>query len=401
MSCVNQPGARYPEIDPEAWALRDFRDAIYYPVRAVRDGVSPYHVRLYVESYPVGQDFPPYSPLTLLVHWPFGLTTLPIAEWTYFGLTVALSLVLAWYTLRVCGLRGSLAAVFTLAAAVCASRPGHMNLLLGQTTIPLVLFSLGALHFAALRRPWLSGLCIALATLKPTYGVILIPLMFAMGHRNAAVRGFVLTAAITLPLVLWMVWMQGGWQDSLEIARENGHALYDNPGRDPAQSFSRIDALALWARWLPVAHASKFELLTTSVMLATGCVILFLSNKNGEPTGGLSPSGIFALLVLLLSVYHHAYDAILLIPIVLAAICHRGEFWRHWSQLSLWAWCGLAAIPLVNYAATNSLIDKFRLTGIAWTLVTSVNGAALLIATVWLGIALLNKRAVRFDSVSR
>ncbi len=385
---VNQPGVRYPEIDPETWALRDFRDAVYYPVCAIRDGVSPYHVQPYVEKYPVGQDFPPYSPLTLVMHLPFSWMPLQISQWVYFGLTVALSVVLAWTILSISRLPRSVASVFGVAAVILFSRPGHMNLLLGQTTIPLVLCSLWALQFAA-QRPWLSGLCLAISTFKPTYGVILLVLMFAMGHRRAALRGLLITAAITVPLVLWIVALQGGWDESLRIWRENSLSLYDNPGRDPALSFSRIDLLALWARWNREALGQSVELVTTGIMIAASCWILYRTNRVSKSTDAFGPSWIFALLVMLIAIYHHAYDAIVLVPMFLAASSGQSEFWLRWSRFARWTWCGLIAVPLVNYAATNSFMSNWEVSGLVWKVTTSLNGAALLAATVWLAFAML------------
>jgi hypothetical protein len=389
ISRVNQPGVRYPEIDPEAWVLRDFRDAVYYPVRAIADGISPYHVRNYVEKYPVGQDFPPYSPLTLVVHYPFGLVSLPVAEWTYFVLTIALTMFLAWFTLKLSNLPRFPAAVIALTAGLLASRPGHMNLLLGQTTVPLIIMTLAALHFSAKDKPWLSGFCAAISTLKPTYGICLLPLMFSMGHRKAAIRGGLLSVSITLPLALWIVWLQGGVQESIEIAMENAQVLYDNPGRDPSQSFSRVDVMALGARCFRSTFNSKLEFVVTGIVIGLGCLVLFRASPRFPPIEALLPAGIFALLALLIGSYHHAYDAILLIPILIAAMARSDEFWRRWSKPMFAIWCGLIAIPLVNYAATNTFIDKFQLTRSAWNIVTALNSAALLIATVWLGIALL------------
>ena len=48
----------------------DFRDAIFYPVVALRDGVNPYNADSYFVHYPVGQEFPLYTPIHLLLHAP-------------------------------------------------------------------------------------------------------------------------------------------------------------------------------------------------------------------------------------------------------------------------------------------------------------------------------------------
>ena len=49
---------------PDRWALASFRDAIYYPLIAVRDGVNPYDCvrnddpERYMQRYPVGDTLP-------------------------------------------------------------------------------------------------------------------------------------------------------------------------------------------------------------------------------------------------------------------------------------------------------------------------------------------------------
>ena len=395
-SRINQPGVRYPEVDSDAWALRDFRDAIYYPVRAFLDGVSPYHAEEYVDKYPVGQDFPLYSPLTLIVHLPFGWMPFEISQWVYFGMTIALTVALAWSILFVCRLPNPTANVFLLATAILLSRPGHMNLLLGQTTIPLVLCSLWALYFADRYRPWLSGFCVALATLKPTYGVVLIALMYAMRMRRSPTRGILITAVTTIPLVVWVIWMQGGLDESLKIWRENVQMFNTNPGRDPSHSFSRIDIIALWARWNQIAPDKNYELVATCLMLGASCLFLYCLNPLKMYWQTLGPKRVFALLVMLIAVYHHAYDALLLFPIFIAAAFGRDTFWQRWFQPARWAWCGLIAIPLVNYVATNSVIDKWKISGLAWTILTNINGAVLLAATLVLLFAMLRENQRRY-----
>src|SRR6185369_2352788 len=55
---VSTPG----NAQHSGWGLMDFRDEIYYPARALRDGVNPYDTKTYVARYPVGNAFAPYVP---------------------------------------------------------------------------------------------------------------------------------------------------------------------------------------------------------------------------------------------------------------------------------------------------------------------------------------------------
>ncbi|MFN8644343.1 MAG: hypothetical protein U0802_22805 [Candidatus Binatia bacterium] len=118
---VNEPGAP----SHERWVLQDFRDAIYYPVVAALDGVNPYDVPAYRSRYPVGQEFPVYSPLTLLLHLPYGLLPYRAAEAAYVAVTLALTLLLAGVSLRLAGAAARADRVLILAALLLLSRPGR------------------------------------------------------------------------------------------------------------------------------------------------------------------------------------------------------------------------------------------------------------------------------------
>ena len=71
--------------------------------------------------------FSPYTPLFLLVHAPFGLLSHYPSQLSYFVLTIALTLVLAWLSLWMCGRSPTLASVTGIAAMVLVSRPGHLE----------------------------------------------------------------------------------------------------------------------------------------------------------------------------------------------------------------------------------------------------------------------------------
>src|SRR5262245_26042088 len=59
------------------WGMVDFRDVIYFPTRAVMEGVNPYDAEVtadparYRGRYAVGNVFPLYTPLLMLLDWPF------------------------------------------------------------------------------------------------------------------------------------------------------------------------------------------------------------------------------------------------------------------------------------------------------------------------------------------
>ena len=102
-SRANQAG----RLDPARWALQGFRDAVYYPVVAFLDGRNPYDQDAQARTYPVGQSFPLYLPLTLVAHLPFGLLPHAKAGALYFIVTIALTTAVAWLAIGGAGVPAS------------------------------------------------------------------------------------------------------------------------------------------------------------------------------------------------------------------------------------------------------------------------------------------------------
>src|SRR6185295_15962001 len=136
----------------------------------------------YVRRYPVGHPFAPYLPLALAVHLPIATLPYGAAEVMHFTSTALLTLALASIALAAAGARATVAGVFAIAAALLLSRPGHWNQLLGQPTMELVVAS----------------------------GIAL--LMFIRGDTRTVVLGGVLSAAISVAVVVVLVAMAGSFR---------------------------------------------------------------------------------------------------------------------------------------------------------------------------------------------
>src|SRR5581483_4704946 len=63
------------------WAFCDFRTVVYYPAVAFLAGDNPYDAAAFTRTYPAPFEFPPYSPLTILLHLPFALLPVGAAPW--------------------------------------------------------------------------------------------------------------------------------------------------------------------------------------------------------------------------------------------------------------------------------------------------------------------------------
>ena len=375
---LNIPG----DTDPVRFGMADFRDVVYYPVQALLQGVNPYDVAAYKAAYPVFHHLPPYSPLTLLIHLPFGLVPYEASEIVYFLFSLGIMLGLAAAILASCRLEVRVATVFGLGAAMLLSRPGYSTLILGQSTVLVVLGTVIALHFGG-SRPYLAGLALALATLKPQYGVPLAVLMLVRGDLRAVLTGFgVAAAGAALPAGVIMACSGGGL--SSFVSRVSGsYVAFEGSGLfEKAGSVLRIDLSSVLERLLGGPPPLPVALMITSGILVVSGLGVRRAVLRREGEGADSLSGIIILLAVMTSIYHMSYDTLALwLPLVAVVVGSRAV-WRK-APVVLRATLALVlAFPLVNYLATYAVINRLGLTGWAWTVVVSLNGLCVLTALV-------------------
>ena len=369
---MNVPG------DPNyrEWALQDFRDAVYYPVVCFLNHGNPYDSAYYYGHYPVLQPFLPYSPMTLLVYLPFGLLPHNVSQILFFGITILMTLALTNLTLRVCGHFATVAGVFGLSALVLMSRPGHWNLMLGQTTLPLVIAVYAALYLGA-TSTWASGLALAVATLKPTFGIPLIVMMLFLRHYRPVVIGTLVSGLATLVPTAILVRSAGGfaafWHSILDG--------YTSASGVSAASITRIDAVALIGR---LSGKSPGPILDMGIMFLLLGVAGTVMNRVRQRAVG-EQADIYCIAVasiaILISVYQLSYAALLLVLPLTALALNRWvpvEFAvKPVIRVVLMI---LLMIPMVNYAASFGVAGQFKSGSITWLVLTSINGFAVLLA---------------------
>src|SRR5262249_50075238 len=106
-----------------AWAMRDFRDVVYYPVVAFLSGANPYDIERRRDIYPLTNPFPLYPPAVLLVHLPLGLLPVQMASIVFFVLAVALTFLLAFVCLSFNKINVTITGVFFIGGLLLLSRP--------------------------------------------------------------------------------------------------------------------------------------------------------------------------------------------------------------------------------------------------------------------------------------
>ncbi len=380
------------------WAMVDFNSGAYYPVRAVLAGENPYDRARFRSLYPVSDGFPPYPPLTLLIHLPFGLLPHATAVAAYAVFTVCLMLLFSRVALDATGRDFTLAAVFMLAGLLLLSRPGHWNLVLGQRAVLLALGSYVAL-FHASSAPWLSALGLTIAMLKPTWGVPLALLMLARGDRAAVRDGVLVTAALNVPLLAVIVQRAGGL--SVFMARVmSGYREWQTVSDvSPATSSVRIDIATSVSRFLGHPLGDGSQIVLTGLVVLVAAATVHFDKDDHSRTGHQVMLGVICTGVLLCG-HHVGYDFLLLtVPALLLVFDGLPGGAR---PLARSLFLSLYAITALNWLATDSFLKALRPTRPVWLFIASLNGVALIVlfsGYVWLAIR-IRRDGLRADAAA-
>ena len=332
----------------------DFALAVYYPVRAFLDGSNPYDQPPYLASYPVPNAFAPYLPSTLVLHLPFAFVDPGLARAWYLVIAICLTLVLAFLSLKLSGVKVSTAAVLLLGAAVVLSRPGRQNLLLGQVTLELVLATYMTLYYAH-SAPRLSGLGLSLALTKLSYGGPLALLLLMRGHRRAVAYAGLCVLLLNVPVGAILAYRAGGVSPFTEqLSTTFGGFQAAGPANNPVISPYRIDAVALLARFVGQPPDLAGQLLVTLAILGLAAVA---NRRLGEEPDSLGVSAGLNSTAVLLCVYHQNYDLLLLtMPFVWAA--SRGLHRLVDSRSVRITRVVLFTFLAVNYTASDSVLRR-------------------------------------------
>ena len=378
--------------------LNDFKAAIYCPVTVFVNGGNPYDRNQLIRSCPravycreaglqeakssaepfvavqpctPSDVFPPYLPATLILHAPFVLLSIETAALAHFFLNVALSLAVVVFALRRTAGRVASGDVLLGAGLLLLSRPGQWNLLLGQSALELTLATFIALYRSR-SAPYLSGLALAVAAYKPTFGIPLALLMVARGDTPAVAWGLAFTACLNLPPALLLVGRAGGLEPFVADLVQS-QAVYQSVN-DPASQVFGIDFPGLLSRWMGGWMSSvPYALVGIVMLVVTGAVVRRVGRSGQEA----NLSATLICLGILLSVHHNAYDLVLLVaPVVFVARSSLPPIFQQRSvRHSLLALFGVLGC---NYVTTFSVLHRLEHRRAAWLVLASLNGVLLL-----------------------
>jgi hypothetical protein len=345
-------------------AAADFRDVMYYPTRAMLAGLNPYDSSAdnpdsYANRYPAGNNFPLYSPLIFVPALPLAGLPIGASVVVWWLLTAGLTIVLAYVAWRSVGIVPTVAMTASLAAAILLSRPGYANIYFGQATLLFLLASLAALHWAQ-RKPYLAGLALAIATMKPTFGGPLAILMFARRDWKAASIGSILgLSAAVLGLTIISARDASG-KSMTSVLRANQEITEGDPAVDPSKTNSRIDAPLVVERLMGRAAAPLARVVAPLVVLGITGFVLWRTTSHrasrAAAAGGPSVERLSSELILVTMagcIYHNIYDGLLLVVPAAMAFPWPGtrrtaSSW--WTSMII---CALLLVPSFSYFSSQ------------------------------------------------
>jgi Glycosyltransferase family 87 len=340
----------------------DFRDAVYYPVVALTDGVNPYDPGRYYLTYPVGQEFPLYSPVHLVVHAPLAALDLDDARATYFGLNLVLMLVLAGASLRLAGFRVRADATFALGALLLLSGPGKLDLRNGEPTLIIVLACYLALA-ASRAHPARTATGVVVALAKPTFGVPLAIVLTCRRRVREVLIGVAIAVGISLLVAIPLFDDAGGVGPFVDSLRDDVRVTSDSL-QSRIGSPLRIDGVNAVARATGLRPGSTVALLGGLGLLAVGAWAIA---RIGQLDPGSERSELavtLAVLTVLVPLFRVGYDLLMLTWPVLLLLRRRpvDAIWPAHIRVVLVV---LLLVPMVDPLSWSWVADALGRKGIA------------------------------------
>lgn len=372
----------------DRWGLASFRDAVYYPIVAVREGVNPYDsVRdnnpdRYMNRYDVASHFPLYSPLLLLLFAPLGWLSLAAAMLVYVAITVALLIFFAWSSLRVCQLPTTLGSTCGLAAVILASQPGRGNFNAGQA---ILLFAIAAsLALGMTKHRWAQAASIALLTCKPTLGGPIGLLLFARRDYFTSIVGLALGGIVAIGGMAFIFARSG--DTSAEHITSVIQGNLDHFSGDPEHQFAHtchLDIATAASKITGVEFPGGTGIsIALLILLVTGIVLWIATSASKERAVKSleSPASVTSALLLVATfvcVYHLIYDALLLVVPILAAMFVGHASWRAVPRSLRLAAALLLLVPMGNVLWTEGFSRLMHKLSIAFGPGTGLVGETL------------------------
>jgi Glycosyltransferase family 87 len=265
-----------------------------------------------------------YFPAFALAMTPFAVVPEEAARAIWFGLSVALLVVLVRMSVRTLpGRRHSERLLAWMAVVLMAKFYLH-ELNLGQTNLLLGVLLAGALAAALSGRGGWSGVLVGAGVFVKPYALILVPwLLFAAGISGLVAFAATFVGGLLLPATVY------GWSGNLEQLRGWYWTVTDTTAPNLLAP-ENISVATMWAKWLgPGPQASSLATVTAAGVLAVAASAWIWRRRVLQPA--YLEFGLLMLLVPLISPQGWDYVLLLATPAVVCLVDRFREMGRPWQ----------------------------------------------------------------------
>ena len=363
--------------------LQDFRDALYFPIREFLAGGNPYHPPTMFDHWPVRQAFNLYQPYHLLLHAPFALPGYRVGAVAFtlasLVLLVALAVLAAGRLRPHVPLALGTALVATL---LVLSQVGKAQLYVGQVNPLIAVGAAGAL-LARRDAPRWAALALALAWLKPQFGLPLAVLLFVRGSQRVALTGTAVAAVASLAAAVPLVVRGGGVGPFLDVIAANlAHAGETAYGAVDSMTAQRVDVAAVFYRvtgWLPPGA----EVVALVGVLVVSAVLVRRLDRMGQPAA----ADVLTCLAVVAAMVHQPGDVLIAVPSLVGV----GVWWWRGRCERDWRLVSSVVLLLVPFAHLHFVSLAIREVTSARVDVT-VDGVAVVVAWVLAAVFAATRR---------
>lgn len=367
------------------FGLCDFHNAVYFPGLAFARGENPYS-SAYAAKYPVNREMSPYSPLLLPFASMMGILPLRLAEYVWYSTNVFLIFILSFALMYIAKIRINAHRMLLIASAILFSRVGQSNQILGQFGTYFCLFTLVAIRCARTNKH-LSAIGLALASIKPTFGIPLI-LMMLVGKKFQPVALGVVIASLGAGLSLgWIVLHD---PSNLLASFENSHdAIVADKDVDPDSAWMRTDLTSVAARHFSIAGDLKGELIGMLIILLPAFFALWKLTKCAPSVEMKSLELAVVVTIIPLCIYHLSYDLLVVLPAIALAVGGQMFTTQRNAMRYRIVYVALLTFPLFNYLAAYSVMERLHIDGLLRELAIVSNPLCILAANgvLWLAVS--------------
>ncbi|SDP40966.1 glycosyltransferase family 87 protein [Lentzea jiangxiensis] len=352
--------------------MQDFRDALYFPIREFLGGGNPYDPAVMFDHWPVRQNFNLYQPYHLVLHLPFALPDYRVGAVSFALACLVLLVVLAVMAARTSKLP-LVAGTVVIGTLLVTSQVGKAQMYIGQVNPLIAVATAGALLLRTTNPGWASA-ALAIAWLKPQFGLPLALVLCARGDRRVALQGTGVAALASVPVVVLLV-SRSGVGEFLDVIKRNlAWASSTGYGAVDSVTAQRVDLPAVFFRttgWLPPAA----ELLALCGVLA---VTASLARRLDRTAAGARVADLLICLGIVVALVHQPGDVLIAVPAMtaMAVLC-----WRH-RRDGHWRWAAVATLLAVVPFAHLYFLDTVVRSLLGARASVTLDGAALVAAWV-------------------